>query len=107
MTLHDAGHRYGITRERVRQILKSEGISAAALPPRSERARTQRVTLPEEALALSRTNDLRDELERFRGDLRAGGLRESTIHSYLSGASLFVRWLAGNYQPGSRGSLGP
>jgi len=43
---------------------------------------------------------LHDELERFKQDLRAGGLRESTIHSYLSGATLFVRWLGGEYQPG-------
>ncbi len=44
--------------------------------------------------------DLRAELERFEHDLRAGGLRESTVHSYLMGSSLFVRWLAGEYVPG-------
>lgn len=32
--------------------------------------------------------------------LRAAGLRESTIHSYLMGSTLFVRWLAGDYVPG-------
>lgn len=44
--------------------------------------------------------DLRGELERFRAELRARGLRESTIHAYLLGSSLFVRWLAGDYVPG-------
>lgn len=45
-------------------------------------------------------SDLRGELDRFKGDLRDGGLRESTVHRYLTGSSLFVRWLAGEYVPG-------
>ena len=45
--------------------------------------------------------DLRGELQRFKAELRAGGLRESTIHSYLMGSSLFVRWLTGDYVPGT------
>jgi len=43
---------------------------------------------------------LHDELDRFKRDLRAAGLRESTVHSYLMGSRLFVRWLAGDYAPG-------
>lgn len=46
--------------------------------------------------------DLRAELERFRVELRAAGLRESTVYSYLSGSALFVRWLAGEYVPRGR-----
>ncbi|MCA1680606.1 MAG: hypothetical protein LC777_17460, partial [Actinobacteria bacterium] len=46
--------------------------------------------------------DLRAELERFKSALRAGGLRESTIHACLLGSSLFVRWLAGDDIPGAR-----
>lgn len=46
-------------------------------------------------------SELTDELERFKCDLRAGGLRESTIYNYLTGANLFVKWLAGEYQPGA------
>ena len=50
---------------------------------------------------------LGDELGRFKAELRAGGLRESTIHAYLLGSSLFVRWLAGDYVPGpGRGKRG-
>lgn len=45
--------------------------------------------------------DLRVELDRFKIDLQVGGLRHSTIHSYLLGSSLFVRWLAGDYVPGA------
>ncbi len=44
--------------------------------------------------------ELRGELDRFRADLCAAGLREATVHSYLMGSSLFVRWLAGDYVPG-------
>lgn len=40
------------------------------------------------------------ELDRFKRQLRAGGLSESTIHSYLAGSSTFVRWLSGEYVPG-------
>lgn len=105
-TLQDAGHRYGITRERVRQILKLEGISAGALPNRGESTSARRLAIPEEAPSSSQAAALRDELEQFKGDLRAGGLRESTIHSYLSGATLFVRWLAGEYKPSGSGRQG-
>lgn len=44
--------------------------------------------------------DLVGELDRFKQELRAAGLRESTVHSYLMGSSLFVRWLTGDYLPG-------
>lgn len=46
--------------------------------------------------------ELRSELDRFKAELEAGGLRGSTVHFYLVGASLFVRWLGGDYVPGSR-----
>lgn len=46
--------------------------------------------------------ELARELDRFKGALRAAGLRESTINAYLLGATLFVRWLAGDYAPGPR-----
>lgn len=46
--------------------------------------------------------DLHGELDKFKGELRQAGLRESTIHAYLMGSTLFVRWLAGDYTPGPR-----
>ena len=46
--------------------------------------------------------DLHTELARFKSELRQAGLRESTIHSYLMGSTLFVRWLVGDYEPGLR-----
>lgn len=49
---------------------------------------------------LSQAAYLRGEFGRFKAELRAGGLSESTVHSYLVGSSLFVRWLAGEYVPG-------
>ena len=46
------------------------------------------------------TSELQAELDRFKAELRRAGLRESTIHAYLSGSSMFVRWLADDYAPG-------
>lgn len=43
--------------------------------------------------------ELQAELERFKEELRAAGLRESTVFSYMNGSSMFVRWLAGDYMP--------
>lgn len=43
--------------------------------------------------------ELRGELDRFKVELRAAGLRESTVHSYLVGSRLFVRWLDDDYVP--------
>jgi hypothetical protein len=51
--------------------------------------------------------ELRVELERFKARLGAGGLSRSTISAYLLGSSLFVRWLAGDYVPRGRRSVGP
>lgn len=50
--------------------------------------------------------DLCGQLDRFKAGLRAGGLSGSTIHAYLLGSSLFVRWLAGDYEPRGRPSVG-
>lgn len=47
-------------------------------------------------------SDLFVELDRFRCELRAAGLKEATVQQYLVGASLFVRWVAGDYVPGAR-----
>ncbi len=44
--------------------------------------------------------ELRAELKRFRYALRTAGLKEATVHHYLMGSTLFVRWLAGDYVPG-------
>ncbi len=46
-------------------------------------------------------------LERFKARLGAGGLSRSTISAYLVGSSIFVRWLAGEYVPRGRRSVGP
>ena len=51
--------------------------------------------------------ELQSELQRFKARLGAGGLSRSTISAYLLGSSLFVRWLAGDYVPRGRRSLGP
>ena len=44
-------------------------------------------------------SDLKRELRRFEQELRAAGLRDNTVHTYLNRSETFVRWLAGEYRP--------
>lgn len=45
--------------------------------------------------------ELRDELDRFEVELRSAGLVENTIRTYVDRSRYFVRWLDGDYSPGS------
>ena len=47
-------------------------------------------------------SEFQAELAQFKHALRAAGLKEATVHSYLTGSSRFVRWLAGEYVPRPR-----
>jgi transposase len=73
-----------------------EGWLAASETPASDRA--PEVQAPPRPAGLT-AEDLKRELDRFKHELRAAGLRQSTIHSYACGASIFVRWLAADYVP--------
>lgn len=42
---------------------------------------------------------LRDELERWEELLRSNGYPDSTIQTYVGRSELFLRWLAGEWQP--------
>ena len=44
--------------------------------------------------------DLRRELACFEADLRAAGLSENSVKTYVGRSEYFVRWLAGEYVPG-------
>lgn len=44
---------------------------------------------------------LRDELTNFERDLRRADLSENTIHTYVDRAERFLRYLDGDYRPGS------
>lgn len=44
-------------------------------------------------------DELRDELARFEQDLRAAGLKENSVHTYVDRTDRFLRWLADDYQP--------
>lgn len=44
-------------------------------------------------------HDLERELERFEAELRAAGLAESSIRTYVDRSRNFVRWLAGEFNP--------
>lgn len=74
-----------------------ERVEAAGAPLPFQPGGAADATSPSERLSPA---DLRGELDRFKAELEVGGLRQSTIHAYLLGSSLFVRWLAGDYVPG-------
>lgn len=43
--------------------------------------------------------ELLNELSRFETELRAAGLAENTIRTYVDRSTYFVRWLSGDYEP--------
>jgi hypothetical protein len=43
--------------------------------------------------------ELRAELARFEEELRAKGLRPSSVQTYVDRSGRFLRWLVGEYQP--------
>jgi hypothetical protein len=43
--------------------------------------------------------DLRAELRRFENELRAAGLRENSVSTYVDRTDRFLKWLDGDYQP--------
>lgn len=45
------------------------------------------------------TNELRDELPRFEQELRAVGLKESSVATYVDRTGRFLRWLDGEDHP--------
>jgi hypothetical protein len=47
------------------------------------------------------TAELHDQLDRFEAALRSAGLAENTIRTYVDRSRYFVRWLDGDYSPGS------
>ncbi len=44
-------------------------------------------------------NDLLKELRTFEAELRAAGLSENTVNTYVGRSDTFVRWLRGEYSP--------
>lgn len=42
--------------------------------------------------------DLHAELERFEAEARRAGLKENTVRTYVDRSTIFVRWLAGEYE---------
>lgn len=43
--------------------------------------------------------DLRAEVRRFEGELRAAGLKENSVSTYVDRTGRFLKWLGGDYQP--------
>lgn len=45
------------------------------------------------------TDELRGELARFEQELRAAGLKENSVVTYVDRTGRFLKWLDGDYQP--------
>jgi hypothetical protein len=45
------------------------------------------------------TAELRDELARFEQELRAAGLKENSVLTYVDRTGRFLKWLDGDYHP--------
>ena len=43
--------------------------------------------------------ELYGELERWERELRTEGKSENTINTYIGRSEMFLRWLAGDYNP--------
>ena len=89
MRYHEIASVFGGASEEVQKLI------CERVPPDERRARDEQCVEAEHP-------DLLSELDRFKTDLRKAGQRESTIHAYLLGSRLFVRWLEGDYTPGPR-----
>jgi hypothetical protein len=44
-------------------------------------------------------DELEVELRRFETELKAADLAENTVRTYVDRSAIFIRWLAGDYQP--------
>jgi hypothetical protein len=42
---------------------------------------------------------LRQELVRFERELRAAGLADASVQTYVGRSEIFIRWLDGDYHP--------
>jgi len=45
---------------------------------------------------------LHDLLGQFEAELRAAGLAETSVRTYVDRSRYFIRWLARDYEPGQR-----
>ncbi len=43
--------------------------------------------------------ELRAKLGQFEAELRAAGLAENSIRTYVDRSEIFLRWLVGDYMP--------
>jgi len=82
---------------------QSLGVSARAscatvramLPIRSEALQYRRA-MATQTWTLA---ELYGELERWERELRTEGKSENTINTYIGRSEMFLRWLAGDYNP--------
>lgn len=52
-----------------------------------------------ETRGLWTVTELHELLHEFEEELRAAGLEENTIRTYVDRSTYFIRWLDGDYRP--------
>lgn len=53
-------------------------------------------------ISIAALSEVMEALERYREEVNATTLREPSKQTYLLHAEHFVRWLEGDFKPGSR-----
>lgn len=88
------------------RVLLQAGLSSLAVRTYFDRARWFVDWLEHAAPTPAMTADpqnLADGLLAYRRHLSGSGRRPRTLAAYLDGASRYLRWLLGDYQPSQRG----
>jgi hypothetical protein len=67
-----------------------EGLAVSRTPAREE------IVLENQRYSV---DELREQLRRFERELRAAGLKESSVTTYVDRTGRFLKWLDGDYQP--------
>jgi hypothetical protein len=65
-------------------------------PGRGRTPRGRRIALESQRYSV---DELREQLRRFERELRAAGLKESSVTTYVDRTGRFLKWLDGDYQP--------
>jgi hypothetical protein len=81
---------------RAAEAAPSVGSTPSQAPATGRSPRQEGTALNDEHYTVE---DLQAELRRFENELRAAGLREKPVSTYVDRAGRFLKWLDGDYQP--------
>lgn len=88
-------------RGRIDRIGRGVYRAAPSIQPDEQSATDDQHAKAGEEVESRTTDQLRVELMRFEEELRTAGLKENSIRTYVDRTAYFLRWLDGDYEPGS------